>query len=66
MLTFDQGASLDNFDSYIKLLTCCHLNATVGYNNSSFHLFQMGKVVHHNKLATGRVEAQRIYKMMMQ
>ena len=52
-LTFDQAVTLNHFDlsiECIKLFAYFCLNAAVGCNNSPFHLFQIGKVAHHNEL----------------
>ena len=56
-LTFDYATTLDHFDHIC-------FNSAFSYSllssNSHFHLFQMGEVSHHDKLATctERVEAQ--------
>ena len=36
----------------------------VGHNNIPFYLLQTGKVAHHDKLATGRGEAERAFEVM--
>ena len=63
-------AALNYFNSggeciKLKLVAYCHLNVGVACNNSPFHCFLMGKVVHHDKLAIGSMEARwSVYELM--
>ena len=65
MLTFDQTTTIYHFDSDIECIVLL-LSPKCSYwaQVSLFHPFQTGKVVHHDKLAPGRVETRRIYEVM--